>query len=95
MTNKSNEHIASAISRSDLAIVKVASVDHEKISSVLNELQSIFMQKCNSLGVPIKRGRSNNLPTISHAVNFLIEHASFNPNDLEHYTETLAKEASA
>ncbi|WP_342304163.1 hypothetical protein [Methanolobus sp. ZRKC5] len=95
MTSKSDDRIASAISRSDLAIVKVASKDHEKISNVLNELQSVFMQKCNSLGVPIKRGRSNNLPTISHAVNFLIGHASFNPTDVEAYTETLAKEATA
>lgn len=95
MTKKDYEKIALAISTKDISIVKVANLDYAKITKVHNELQSLFMRKCNLLGVPVKRGRSHNLPTITHAVNFLVRHSCFDSNDLENYTDALVKEASS
>ncbi|WP_292469881.1 hypothetical protein [Methanolobus sp.] len=94
MTKKDDDRIALAISRKDISIVKVANPDYDKITEVHNELQSLFMQKCNLLGVTVKRGRSHNLPTITHAVNFLIGHSCFDPHDLENYIDVLVMEAS-
>jgi flavin reductase (DIM6/NTAB) family NADH-FMN oxidoreductase RutF len=94
MTTKNESKIASAICRNDISIVKIASEDHEKISRVLTDLQYLFIQKCKSTGISIKRGRSHNLPTIPDAVHFLIAHANFELCDLENYTELLAREAS-
>ncbi|WP_292464578.1 hypothetical protein [Methanolobus sp.] len=94
MVKGTGKQIALAISKKDISSVKVASPDYEKISKVHNELQSLFMQKCNLLGIPVKRGRSHNLPTVTHAVNFLLCHSRFEMHDLEVYIDALVKEAS-
>lgn len=95
MVKDTGKQIALAISKKDISVVKVANPDYKVISKVHNELQSIFMQKCNSLGVPVKRGRSHNLPTIPHAVNFLIGHTCFEQQDLENYADALIGDITA
>jgi len=95
MVKNTGKPIALAISKKDISVVKVANPDYKLITKVHNELQALFIKKCNSVGVPVKRGRSHNLPTIPHAVNFLIGHSCFESQDLEKYTDALIDNLTA
>lgn len=94
MTTKNEEQVALALLKKDIAIVKISNLDYDKISKIHDEMYATFIDKCKSLGIPVRRGRSNNLPTITHAVNFLLSQTDFTSKDLDNYIEKLAMEES-